>query len=139
MCKDLFLSLVFVCLMAGLASAAVTPTSFECDSVISGSGQTGADGTPWIINTYDTSIGWTASAGILTATGSNLGSTSDGSLIVRKNAWAANGSDGLAHRLDVRMAIAGCDYDSMGSTSNHISVKVPVSSTTIKFYYITYI
>ena len=55
--------------------------AFECDVVISGYQQTGADGMPFKMQVYDTTAVWSASGGIATIDLANAGSGSDGELL----------------------------------------------------------
>lgn len=107
------------CLMPCVASAAL-PDNFECDQVISGYNQTGADGSPWKMQVYDTTMtnGWTVSNGIATITGTGLGPDSGGASIKKYPAWASDGSDYIGSRVQARMAGAGCDFDSYAEHSS---------------------
>ena len=129
---------VVVCFLAASAFGGWTYT-FDCDQVISGYNQTGANGSPWRMDVYDTAMtnAWAVSSGIATIIGTDLASNSDGA-VIKIAPKALDGSDGLAHTIDVRAARPGNSWSSVTSGWGlGFMVSVPVNTSSCKKYHVT--
>ncbi|MDP6416020.1 MAG: hypothetical protein QGG54_13490, partial [Gammaproteobacteria bacterium] len=133
------LSTVAIVLILTAGASASWTYTFDCDQVISGLDQTGVDGSPWFMDIYgggDQGIpvnAWQASSGIVTLA-ANPDFGADGALLSIRYK-AANGSDGLAHTIDVRAARPNNTWSNTNTKMGiGFYISVPVNSTSRKLY-----
>jgi hypothetical protein len=133
------LALVIVCLLASVASAAITPSSFEGDSVLSSWQQTGVDGQPYEqANWNSIPDNWSTDGDNALTQLVQAGAGDGGSVVHSYSAF-----DGYTSTVDyiyeMRMAAAGTSFSGWQTQENGkggigAQIRCPVDGSVFKFF-----